>query len=164
MITFGIDPGLHGGWAMVEDGCIVDARPFETEMVHGFKMIRVWWDVWRDYSAPVIFIEEQGPQGYKTSRRSAFTIGGNFYLLLDALRHRDSIVVSPKVWQNVILPKKATQNEDTKSRAFRAIQGVKGAELLIRTKRGGKEYWHDGLVDAACIALYGEMVREKGGE
>lgn len=163
MRTFGIDPGFHGGYVMVEDGCIVEAHPFATEKVHGFKMIRLEQDLWRNYSA-VIFIEEQGPQGYKTSRKASFTIGGNFYLLLHQLRYNDVRVIDPRVWQNVVLPKKATKNEDTKSRAVRAIVGVEGSSRLIRTKRGGKEYWHDGLVDAACIALYGEMILKKGGD
>lgn len=150
----GIDPGGSGAVATItSDGLnlyieIKDCPPTIAEMA---SMLRQY-----DYSTTgrhaKAIIEKVNPF-YKSSAKSAFTFGGNFFawqaILACFLIPYD--FVTPRKWQKVMFDS-AKKLDDTKQQSFeRATRLFPNLGIELRTPRGRIL---DGRCDALLIAEY----------
>ena len=146
----GIDPGAKGAVAIITEGTqteniqIIDCPPTIAEMAH----ILMPYD---NRNAKAI-IEKVNPF-YKSSAKSAFTFGGNFFawqaILACFLIPYDFI--TPRKWQKVMFDS-AKKLDDTKQQSFeRATRLFPNLGIELRTPRGRIL---DGRCDALLIAEY----------
>jgi Holliday junction resolvasome RuvABC endonuclease subunit len=166
MRIVGIDPGLSGGAFYYdtdmektnEELCWPNLPEFEG---YRFKVQNSVIDIndfynWLTAMNPdLIFLEKIFLTG-KEGGQSAMTIGSNYGRLAAALEFSgyDWNEVAPKVWQRSLALKGGSRAIIKESAKNLAVQ-----RFGIKTFLSGKERKpHDGLTDAACIALYGVKV------
>lgn len=161
----GVDPGLHGGWVMLDhQGYIIAARHFPTK--HNLKSkdvtleidvaaLAAQLDIFRPTHA---FIENVSS---RPRQAGAFKFGFNTGLIHGVLACLDAEIqtVAPQTWKATYgirrghdQDKRATKNE---ARAIAANIFPQSAKLFSRVK-------DDGVAEAALIALYGYGVMSKG--
>ena len=152
-IYIGIDPGAKGAVAIIKGGIktlikgdiqIIDCPPTIAEMA---DILTPYCDT----NAKAI-IEKVNPF-FKSSAKSAFTFGGNFFawqaILACFLIPYD--FVTPRKWQKVMFDS-AKRLGDTKQQSFeRATRLFPNLGIELRTPRGRIL---DGRCDALLIAEY----------
>jgi hypothetical protein len=150
----GIDPGLSGG-AFVYDTDTHEFRSYLLESNDG-KLDVIKLCDWLVRQRPDhVFIEQIFLAG-REGGRSAMTIGSNYGRITSACEFTLTpyTEVMPKVWQRS-LGLKAPSRKELKAAAGKlAIERFTMMPFLT----GKKNKIHDGLTDAACIALYGVKV------
>lgn len=159
MIRIGIDNGLDGAIVALDSYRPILAEPMPTLKGRGNKrsinMHRVH-EILRMYAgmADVFAVLEQAQAMPKQGGVSMFNYGvgyGAMQMALLALGIPHEIV-NPKVWQKDVGIKKG----DTKGQAIAIVQ--RRIPQLDLTP-GAKRVPHNGLADAACMALHGYTLR-----
>ena len=152
-IYIGIDPGAKGAVAILSEDKIqiIDCPPTIAEMA----------DILRPDGGPrtIAIIEKVNPF-YKSSAKSAFTFGGNFFAWQMALAcfQIPYEFVTPRKWQGVMFDS-AKKLADTKQQSFeRATRLYPSLDISLKTPRGKIL---DGRCDALLIARY-LQITEKG--
>lgn len=146
----GIDPGAKGAVAILTEGIqtediqIIDCPPTIAEMASIIKPYARLLYHGMDSKA---IIEKVNPF-YKSSAKSAFTFGGNFFawqaILACFLIPYD--FVTPRKWQKVMFDS-AKKLDDTKQQSFeRATRLFPNLGIELRTPRGR-------ILDGRCDAL-----------
>ncbi len=145
----GIDPGAKGAVAIITEGIqtenitIIDCPPTIAEMAA----------LLRPYESDSKAIIEKVNPFFKSSAKSAFTFGGNFFawqaILACFLIPYD--FVTPRKWQKVMFDS-AKKLDDTKQQSFeRATRLFPNLGIELRTPRGKIL---DGRCDSLLIAEY----------
>ena len=151
MRVVGIDPGLSGG-AFVY---YTDTFEFQAYKLERFEssidQLSLFSWVSRQHPDHV-FIEKILLTG-REGGQSAMTIGSNYGRILAALDFADLTYteVPPKVWQRSLGLKGGSREIIKSSAQELAIKRF----TLLPFLEGKSKKPHDGLTDAACIALYG---------
>jgi Holliday junction resolvasome RuvABC endonuclease subunit len=157
LIFIGIDPGKHGGIAVIDAGADVLALT-AMPVLRGGSKSKVEYDVRRIFDRLVrqgeafVWIERirAMPPKYGGSaanyQRGYAT--GIFEALCVALKLRYEFV-SPSIWQKAFWKGKG----DTKQRAIQQAERIFPMAELLATERSIKP--HDGMADALLIAEYG---------
>lgn len=161
----GVDPGLHGGWVMLDhQGYLIAARNFPVR--HNLKSkdvtleidthtLAAQLDIFRPTHA---FIENVSS---RPRQAGAFKFGFNTGLVHGVLATLDAEIqtVPPQTWKAIYgikrhfdENKRATKNE---ARAIATNLFPQSAKLFSRVK-------DDGVAEAALIALYGYGQLSKG--
>lgn len=152
----GIDPGAKGAIAIITETeirrniQIIDCPPTIAEMA---SIIRPYTHQdYADQKDTKAIIEKVNPF-FKSSAKSAFTFGGNFFawqaILACFLIPYD--FVTPRKWQKVMFDS-AKKLDDTKQQSFeRATRLFPNLGIELRTPRGRIL---DGRCDALLIAEY----------
>jgi len=152
-IICGIDPGLDGGIAFLDEGGIlvaVDVMPAVGEGRRGLDLTRVarHLELWSP-DLTVIEAQQAYPkQGVSSSFRTGLGAGQLEGLLIGmGLQHR---ILRPREWQTVLA---GTAGATPKDRAARAARGIWPAQDWRATPKCRRV--HDGMIDAALLAEYG---------
>jgi len=148
----GIDPGLNGGIGIIfPDGRInfsmMPITNHPTKMVDGLQL-KLFLS--RNFPVEIAFVEKLwGTPGWDS--KSLFNYGTNYGVILGVLRALEVPieVVAPKTWKKAVLGSPDASKDDSMSYCEQ------------RWKRFFQLQSHDGMADAICIAVYGEMV-DKG--
>ena len=157
MIFLGIDPGRKGGLVAVDSRgrCLSALRMPLTRGSKGdidWPAVRSWLDRLPAFAAVV----EEASIRPKESGRSGLTIGRNWGRLAEAVESRAeaAAVLTPQQWRGECsLPRRPAKDSDKrKDDAIRLADTVPGLDM--RTGISGRATKpHDGLADAACMAL-----------
>lgn len=144
-LTCGVDPGKQGGIALLKDGVILELRAMPE--IHIFAdLIELWRP---DHT----FLEKcQSMPGQSVS--AMFNYGVHFGELQGILiaMQRPYTLVPPQTWQKQMLM--GTKSDlAPKKRAAQAVQRLFPETDFKATERC--KVLHDGIVDAALIALFG---------
>ena len=160
MMTCGIDPGLHGGIALVNgDGALLEVHPMPTTLVKkGKRNANVYAEdtllemmstcpAQRFVVESLVIVPGNG--------KISLAVSGDGYGLIRGMLKglgKELVVVSPRTWQAQMLPK-------TKGR-----QALKEASINVASELWGPGWFHgpmggpkDGLSDAALIAVWGRL-------
>ena len=148
----GIDPGLSGGiFLLGETGSF--CRPFfGLNSVLSIHPIQTFIN---EFKPEHVFIEKPFLNGLEGGQ-SAMTIGSN-YGRLTALLDLNMIPyteVPPKVWQRAMGVLGPSRKATKESALKLALKHFLASTLTLPKARKP----HEGLVDAACIALYGVTI------
>lgn len=150
----GIDPGAHGGIAILSDAGVqrVIAMPLAGKEIDGIRIA----DHFREFQLPKVtlyaFVEKVGAmpgQGVT----SMFTFGknvGTLYGILSALGI-SYYLVAPQTWKRIVL----SGTDRSKEAAIDYCRRAYPTTSLLEGPRSHKP--HDGMADALCIATYGQM-------
>lgn len=147
-VYIGIDPGATGAVAIIDENiAIIDCPPTIAEMANIIRSLNP-----NIHTNPKAIIEKVNPF-YKSSAKSAFTFGGNFFawqaILACFLIPYD--FVAPRKWQGVMFDS-AKKLDDTKQQSFeRATRLFPNLGIELRTPRGKIL---DGRCDALLLSLY----------
>jgi crossover junction endodeoxyribonuclease RuvC len=161
VVGLGIDPGLSGGVVAVQGGEVLLSEPMpvvgtkrRTLDLRGLRAL--FLDV-LDAGPVVAALEHQQPFP-RDGRVGSFKCGrgfGSLEAMLVALDVR-FVVVRPTAWQRAVC---TGVEGDTKLRSILTAQRrLPGLDLTPGRKRKP----HDGLADAACLALYAVQLHAEG--
>ena len=150
MIVVGVDNGVSGGLAAVSDGIqsLLTMPTLKARKGNEIDVAAV--DQWlAQFSPSLVVIEEPG--GSK-SAKAATSMAGSFHALrtICVLRGLPYERVTPQSWQKVMMP--GCKSGETKARALEAARRLWPAQDWRATPRCTTP--HDGLIDAALIALW----------
>jgi len=167
MIIAGIDPGVNGAIVILDSGGNVISKNVSPKIakkidVHGYvNMLRQKID---------LVVIEDVHAIFGCSAGSTFAFGQASMLPIAAATalRIPIMLVPPKTWQKemhvgiplMYKPKKATQknpSKDTKAMSLMAFKRLLPEIDARATARSTNP--HDGIVDAALIALYGRRIR-----
>lgn len=163
MIYVGIDPGAKGGIVAIEDNEVIakHTMPLNADGTINNKMLASVLKslIYDDDRVNTRFGLEKVHSLFGMSAKSNFSFGQNFQACISAL----DIVgaswefIQPKTWQKDIFEgmneiKNSKGKRDTKKMALMACERMHPDVDLRPTERSKK--FHDGLVDALCIAEY----------
>ena len=159
MIYIGIDNGISGGIALVDEtsGQLMTAIAMPTKKARAgdevdIRAIHIWLSevTGGNLSNAVYILEEPG--GSK-SAKAAKSMAGSFHAMrgffeAKLLRWER---ITPSQWQKVMLP--GCKAGETKPRALSRVAELWPEESFLATERSRVP--HDGMIDAALIAEYG---------
>jgi|TARA_Y100000310_G_scaffold185825_1_gene185893 hypothetical protein len=159
MIHIGIDNGLSGGIAAIEDGTLsLDVMPIlndgKKNRVDVIKLMRILQSYYRSDCSS--FIVYESPAGSK-SVKAAVSMADSFArveAILIIERYRREPITSRK-WQKIFwtVPKMPKgKSFDTKAAALNKARQLFPNQDWLTSSRCRKP--HDGLIDAALIAEY----------
>ena len=143
-IIIGIDPGLKGGVAIKRDGKLVNYCALNIKELYDFAN-----DI-RAYFKPgetMAVIEEQTMfrgQGAKSGTTTCVNYGRLIGMF--EMAHTQILLVNPKKWQAALLS--GQSGADTKAKAMSRCKLLYPEIFKKKTT--------DGIIDAICIADYGE--------
>ena len=148
----GIDCGLNGAIGF-SDGSYVK-MPVVNHPIDNKKTVSMYgvFKALCKEKPDVIIIEEQAPQGNKTSRIACFTMGRNYESLLQGIAEFAEtnsvkiIMVKPAHWKKIMGVETEKTVKDKKAKTFILVKQIFGLDLP-------KSY--DGVADALTIAEYG---------
>jgi hypothetical protein len=160
MITFGIDPGMSGAIVGLSDGgnvifaCAADDRnggycragQIDAKAIRGFI----------DFAAqvgPVRIVIEQQQCRPMEGRTSILKIGKNWGTIIGACHGYPVLEPIASVWTRAILGSKTWNTQAEKKDATIAFvqRRLPSLDLVLQ----GRRTPHDGLADAACLAMWG---------
>lgn len=171
MKAIGIDPGINGGIAFLQDTtCIaVIPTPTKTYTVGTGKKQKKKKTVdeaeigklFRSFNPDVIYIEKVGamPGQGVTSMFNFGFVTGIMYGIAGGIGC-PIFDTRPQEWKNIILD--GTEKDKQAAIDF-CYDNFPGIDLKA-TKRSKKD--HDGMADAVCVAVYGireETIKRNGG-
>ena len=147
----GIDPGLHGGWALLKNGKLIEAGHFpiskETKEIDSGLLYMHW----RDLNIDFAFIEDVGVfggehKGRKQGVKGMFNFGMRLGQVLGVLQVSDIKykAIRPSQWK-----KSAGLSKDKEGVREAAIQLWPSAEHLLTRKKD------EARAEAALIARHG---------
>jgi crossover junction endodeoxyribonuclease RuvC len=147
MLIAGIDPGLKGGIAVLDDRTVIVAEPLP--IMQSEIDVKAIASLLLDPRPQLVVIERQQAMP-KQGVSSTFKIGRNYGLLLGALQvlGYPVIEVRPHRWKQVVL-----RGQPKGKEAAIAFVSKRYPEVDLRPGRCRKP--HDGIADAVCIAAYG---------
>lgn len=166
MTVIGIDPGLHGGLAVIDDagGARAIVMPLVAEAERDRYDVPRLKRLLATAPAGPVFVERLHPLPAKFRRKGGeereggggianYNRGAAVYLLVGLLEGlgREYQLVLPQVWQRLVLA--GVPGESTKARSVAVARRLFPGLSLLATARSRKP--HDGLADALCIAEYG---------
>jgi len=148
MFILGIDPGLKGGLALIDDTGSI--RYIGQTQVAGKEIVvRRFVELITGYSVPVMAVMEKVHSMPRQSSQSTFRFGegyGKIKGILETLNTRYELV-HPQTWKKEILH----GTDKSKQAAIEWVNRVyPGVDL-----RQGKKVPSDGIADALCLAEYG---------
>lgn len=156
MIISGIDPGLKGGIAFydtITSKLTTYKMPLNQEGVDGHCLVMLL-NTWKPER---LVLEDQFANKHgKMSKVTLLSMAQNWGKIqgvAQALRIK-TVVVLPNVWQAKLCPKKMFQFDDTKDRAHAAARKFFPGHNFVPD---GCANFHDGMVDAACLAKYAQL-------
>lgn len=158
-VTVGIDPGRKGGVALLHDDGKLELHqlPYDEEIVNVkalFALLAV------QDPGILLAIEIPSARPGTNSIKStciSFSNHGRILGMCDA-KNIPYVLVSPQTWQaRVVMPFCIQGTDDPKARAWQAAQKLFPGEKFLATARS--KVPHDGLVDAALIALWGKITK-----
>jgi len=158
MRVLGIDPGKFGGLAIVEDGHLkyVGPMPLTKEMVLDSVKLR---EIILNHNPDVVFIEKAQAMP-RQGVVSMFNYGKGYGFLLgflDALMYEVK-TVTPRTWQGFFYKRVPVQGKTPKERALCMANKLYTGFTWLKSSRSKKP--HDGMVDAALIATYGQLLMD----
>jgi len=146
----GIDPGREGAIVRLDDsGATAWLLPYDDAGLQGRELARMM----REIGEGVVVLERAQSMP-RQGIASAFRYGRDYGVIVGVL---DAIwqpytTVAPGVWHRRIV---GGTSDDPKARARAVIE----ARLpLLELRPGRRRKAHEGIVDAACLALYGREV------
>lgn len=141
----GIDPGQRGGIVILEDGEIIDRE----------LIVNVTPRQWLQQRYTKIVYIEQAQTMPKQGIVSAFNYGRDFGYLLGTLTGGFLVnQVAARTWTKRV-HQQAPRSKCAKSRSLWVARQMWPNETWLATARS--KVPHDGLIDAALIALYGYL-------
>lgn len=141
----GIDPGQRGGIVILEDGQIIDRE----------LIVNVTPRQWLQQRYTKIVYIEQAQTMPKQGIVSAFNYGRDFGYLLGTLTGGFIVAqVAARTWTKKV-HQQAPRSKCPKSRSLWVARQMWPDETWLATARS--KVPHDGLIDAALIALYGYL-------
>lgn len=162
MLIIGIDNGLNGGIAVLdEDGVIQHLVCMPTSKIDGRNQVSlslIQAKMLVHESESIVYIEK--PVGSK-SLRAAISMADSFARVetVMAIATQDLPVrLAARTWQKALLK---GYKGDTKEKAWACFKDLfRGCEdMVMVTSKGNKsKNPHDGLVDAILIAEYGRRI------
>lgn len=163
MIYIGIDPGLSGGIAFINEN---DLLPFATPVIGGkdydVQAMKQILQQWKSTGSLFCTIENQiSMPGQGLTSTLATGKGFGIWLGLLAGLEVPFQVISAKQWQNKLFTG-TSPKLDTKARSEIVAKRLFPAADFRKSDRATKA--HDGLTDAACIAEYGRRTHHTADE
>jgi len=165
MFIIGIDPGNKGGVAQLittpSVGYTIDVYPIPTmkEIINKKNRIKIDTLTLTELvrGADLISLEKSSPMPGEGSI-GMFNYGKGYGIILGiaAALSIDVLEVHPATWKKHMLGKRP-KGTDTKNHAITKIKELYPKIKLLATKRSKKE--HDGMAEAALIAIYGAQIR-----
>jgi Holliday junction resolvasome RuvABC endonuclease subunit len=162
--AIGIDPGLHGGLAMLNKGLDIvtfHAMPVKDKDVDSNSM----WDWLLELMMTImasgtpahevrVFLEKQQ---IRSNQKGAMRIGANYGRIIAVLEFLDLDVteVTPQAWKSSVLKNVDSKKTGEKNRSVAYCLEM---EYELPTLNPNGKKLHDGIADAVCIALYGWKV------
>jgi hypothetical protein len=167
MVILGLDPGSNGGYITLNSkGRILDRFLFSGE--DRIEVFKRYIESLKKIGPVTFAYVEDVHAIFGSSAGGTFSFGRNLQLAIDGLVASNIEVkfVKPKEWQKAMFKdgpkiiKKGTKNKlDTKAIALEMALKHFSVDSFYKSERSKTA--HDGLVDAALIALFG-LKKEKG--
>lgn len=153
MRIIGIDPGLSGG-AFFYDSSTFEFRVYPFKSKDGRIDVISFMEWIHNMQPDTVFLEKIFLTG-REGGRSAATIGSNYGRILATLEmsHVTYAEVQPKTWQRALSLKTGSRAIVKQSAQDLAVKRF----TLLPFLQGKSKKPHDGLTDAACIALFGQI-------
>ena len=176
-MIIGIDPGVKGGISIIDRGAIIKtlAMPLSSSFVKDKEsqypnVVSILSFIEEFPEAPVLMESLRPIRG--SNAFSTFKLGRYFGMIEGALTgiNREPRLILPRIWTKKIWtpedevydlkrpnknPKKKPRI-NTKATSLNAVMRLyPGQDSFFIPK--GKRVYHDGIVDATLIALYGEI-------
>lgn len=165
----GIDPGKDGGiFALVSDistnnvEVIMYTMPKLGDIID-LKTLNSYLKELNVYDC-LVFLEDVHAI-YGSSAKGTFNFGWNLGILEGQLTSNKMPYrkIAPKIWQSKLFQgikeqKDSKGKTQTKLMALNAVQNILPDVNFIVGNRSRKP--HEGIVDAACLALYGKMFQK----
>lgn len=160
--VLGMDPGLTGGLALLEDGKIIDKVKMpiriknkegknEVDLIEVSRIVNEW-------KPDLIVLERANPRPGE-GVTSAFTSGMNWGYVRTVFELWGTIdklvLVHPRVWASALHISTIEQEPDAKKRSLEAVKKYFPNENFLATLRSSKP--HEGIVDAVALALWGHL-------
>lgn len=162
--VIGIDPGVTGGLVVLKNGKPV--KKLETPKIGSefdYSYLRKFFLHYKKRGAVVYFEELIGRGGWGATQ--TFKMARCYemiksHLNCTGIRHYE---IKPKTWQDYVFKGqkiiwkagKKKKTKDTKAMALVACNRLFPSFKTQKTSRSTKP--HDGIVDAICIAYYGDQ-------
>ena len=160
MITFGIDPGMTGGIVGISDGGNLIFACAADDKSGGYcragqidaKAVRDYLD-FAAQSGPIRIVIEQQQCRPMEGRTSILKIGKNWGTIIGACHGYPVLEPLASTWTRAILGgKKWDSQAEKKEYTIAFIQRrLPQLDLVLP----GRRTPHDGLADAACLAMWG---------
>lgn len=165
-IIIGVDPGVSGGFAVVEGGNLLLASKFplseRVTKARGLRTgkrveksydLRTLRDIWRKFSNPIVYLEWVSSMPRDGSTQ-AFKFGDCFGQIKGLCAGLDFPVelVRPRVWQKYHCFDELPKDMSTKQKS-QVLCGVIAS--AYKNNRGNVP---DGISDAILIAFYGSRM------
>lgn len=164
MYYIGIDPGLKGGIAIIDDDQnivkvismpVLKSRKGRTQ--YDIHLIYHWFKRYQSTSiATIEKIQAMRLNGVIANKMSGYCEG--IFDMLFLAQQIPYQVIPAKMWQKTIL--KGINLKDTKLASISFVKRKYPLQSLRETERCRKD--HDGMADAINIALYGWWLNNKG--
>lgn len=155
-MVIGIDPGIRGGIAVLEDGYIVLHKPCPTIKLDKGRVgydVPMMAKIIRDYvfTLPHVYIEDIFvPAKLNAFGAMNFGKGWGYWIGICHALELPITIIKPRDWQKKMLG----DVKDTKKASIEQAKTLYPDVNLLPTDRSRKE--SDGLADALLIATYGE--------
>lgn len=158
MVVLGIDPGINGGLAVVENECLKYVGPMPLNKERAFDVVR-FREIILEHNPDVVFIEKAQSMP-KQGVVSMFNYGKGYGFLLGFLSGLMCEVktVTPKTWQGYFYKRVPVSGKNPKERALCMANKLYTGFTWLKSGRSKKP--HDGMVDAALIATYGSLISQ----
>lgn len=167
MKILAFDPGISGGYAILEGGIVVvrGRMPIDKNLKNKKSTINLTEvsKLMVTHEPDVVVLERQAPRpGEGVS--SAWTSGYNFGLLfaMASVIVENVALVAPRTWATK-LHDPESPIEDPKARSLEVAKKLFPLEDFLATERSSKP--HEGIIDALLIAYwynhYGQFIVEK---
>jgi hypothetical protein len=151
----GIDPGINGGFVVLDNNqSIIDKRIMpvlgKTKKEYDIHLICNFLE---QYSLDSFTVLEKSQPHFRDGSKQGFKTGYGYGVLQGVLvaLNMSYQLKAPKTWQKIIF--EGLKSDDTKSASILFCKRKWPLEKWTATDRCSNA--HDGMTDAACIALYG---------
>lgn len=153
-LVLGIDPGQKGACVWLRSGLPVRAERMPAKPKVGLDLaaVRDWLEELRPDHVVLERAQAMPKQGIASTAAYMKDYGALLGILC-ALRIPHE-TISPAVWHRSLCGSRA-KGEDKSQAKARALQVVRQRLPTLEVVPKGCRVPHDGIVDAACLALYG---------
>ena len=160
----GIDPGLSGGLAIVDESKNITAMTaipirdsdVATDLLWDYilEKLLIMMQAGVDVKDIKIYVEKQH---IRSAQKGAMKIGTNYGRILAVLEllELNIVQITPQAWKSSILKNVDKDKTGEKDRSTAYCQEM---EYNIPTLNPTGQKLHHGIADAVCIALYGWKV------
>lgn len=148
-MILGLDPGLKGGYALLDDGKIIQSGAFSVD--GGLIQTAQFVEAIRLHTPePVMAIIEQVHAMPGQGVTSMFSFGKGFGQLIGVCQALKwpFVLVTPQAWKGKVLA--GTPKDKDAAIAF-----VRARYPEVNLTQPGCRTLHDGVADAVCLAHYG---------